>query len=137
MQGGEPERATVGSPGAHGFTLIELLVVMAIVSALLSIVAPRYLRKVELAKEAALRENLSALRVGLDQFYSDHGRYPERLDELIVRRYLRNLPLDPVTDRRDSWVSSMREESDGKKVVQDVHSGAAGNGSDGTPFKSW
>ncbi|MCY1366274.1 type II secretion system protein G [compost metagenome] len=120
-----------------GFTLIELLVVMAIVSALLSIVVPRYMHKVDVAKEAALKENLNALRVALDQYNGDKGTYPEKLTDLVGQRYLRALPLDPVTERRDSWIVSIREEEGGKKVIHDVRSGAVGNGIDGTPFKSW
>jgi len=120
-----------------GFTLIELLVVMAIVSALLSIVVPRYMHKVDVAKEAAMKENLNALRVALDQYNSDKGAYPEKLSDLVSQRYLRALPLDPVTERRDSWIVSIREEEGGKKVIHDVRSGAVGNGLDGTPFKSW
>lgn len=122
---------------SRGFTLIELLVVMAIVSALLSIVVPRYMHKVDVAKEAALKENLVALRIALDQYNSDKGVYPEKLTDLVVQRYLRTLPLDPLTERRDSWVASVREEEEGKKVVHDVHSGAAGNALDGTAFKAW
>jgi type II secretion system protein G len=121
----------------RGFTLIELLVVMAIVSTLLSIVVPRYMHKVDVAKEAALKENLGALRIALDQYYSDKGVYPEKLADLMAQHYLRGMPLDPVTDQRDSWVPSIREEEGGKKVVHDVHSGATGNALDGTPFKSW
>ncbi|MDQ0612269.1 general secretion pathway protein G [Variovorax sp. W1I1] len=121
----------------RGFTLIELLVVMAIVSALLSIVVPRYIHKVDVAKEAALKENLVGLRIALDQYYSDKGVYPEKLTDLVAQRYLRLLPMDPVTERRDSWIASVREEEGGKKVVHDVHSGAAGNALDGTAYKSW
>ncbi|MDR6538464.1 type II secretion system protein [Variovorax soli] len=122
---------------ARAFTLIELLVVMAIVSALLTIAVPRYLRQADRAKEAALRENLGAMRLALDQFYSDRGSYPERLDELVAQRYLRAMPLDPVTERRDSWVPLLRDEEGGRKVIHDVHSGAPGNAADGTPFRAW
>lgn len=121
----------------RGFTLIELLVVMAIVSVLLSIVMPRYMHKLDVAKEAALKENLVTLRTALDQHYGDKGVYPEKLQDLVNRRYLRALPIDPVTERRDSWVASIRDEEGGKKVVHDVHSGAVGNAIDGTSFKSW
>ncbi len=121
----------------RGFTLIELLVVMAIVSALLSIVAPRYMKQADRAKEVALKENLNGLRSALDHYYADRGAYPERLGELVEKRYLRVIPLDPVTDRRDTWIPATREEDEGKKVIQDVHSGAPGNGSDGTAFKTW
>lgn len=122
---------------SKGFTLIELLVVMAIVAALLTIVTPRYMRQAERAKEAALRENLGAMRIALDQFYGDRGSYPERLADLVALRYLRAVPLDPVTERRDSWVLELREEEGGRKVIHDVRSGAPGNATDGTPFKFW
>ncbi|VTU40514.1 PilD-dependent protein PddA [Variovorax sp. PBS-H4] len=122
---------------SKGFTLIELLVVMVIVSALLTIVAPRYMRQADRAKEAALRENLEAMRIALDQFYGDRGSYPERLADLVTLRYLRALPLDPVTERRDSWILQLRDEEGGRKVIHDIHSGATGNATDGTPFKSW
>ncbi len=120
-----------------GFTLIELLVVMAIVSVLLSIVTPRYMRQADRAKEAALMENLNGLRNALDLYYSDQGVYPETLDDLTVRKYLRQLPVDPFTERRDTWVPALREGENGKQSIEDVQSGAPGNAMNGTPFVSW
>ncbi len=120
-----------------GFTLIELLVVLAIVSVLLSIVTPRYMRQADRAKEAALMENLNGLRHALDLYYSDQGVYPETLDDLVVRKYLRQLPVDPFTERRDTWVPALREGENGKQSIKDVQSGAPGNAMNGTPFVSW
>lgn len=120
----------------HGFTLIELLVVLAIIATLLSIVAPRYVHQTDRAKEAALRENLSVLRRALDDYYSDTGRYPETLSQLPQHHYLRVLPLDPVTNRSDSWVPLLGAGEDDKTIV-DVKSGAQGKASDGTEYRSW
>lgn len=120
----------------RGFTLIELLVVLAIVATLLSIVAPRYVQQTDRAKEAALKENLSVLRRALDEFYSDSGKYPEKLSVLTERRYLRALPLDPVTNRSDSWVPVPGTDDDDKTIV-DVKSGAQGKALDGTEYSSW
>jgi general secretion pathway protein G len=120
----------------RGFTLIELLVVLAIVATLLSIVAPRYVHQTDRAKEAALKENLSVLRRALDEFYSDSGKYPEKLSVLTERRYLRALPLDPVTNRSDSWVPVPGTDDDDKTIV-DVKSGAQGKALDGTEYSSW
>src|SRR4051812_37231851 len=89
---------------AKGFTLIEMLVVMATLGLLLAIVAPRYGQHVDRAKETVLRQNLRGLRDVLDKFYGDRGRYPAELPELVREGYLRELPLDPVTQRSDSWV---------------------------------
>jgi type II secretion system protein G len=120
----------------RGFTLIELLVVLAIVATLLSIVAPRYVHQTDRAKEAALKANLAVLRRALDEYYSDTGRYPEKLAALTERHYLRALPLDPVTNRNDSWVPIPGMDDDNKSVV-DVKSGARGKALDGTEYDAW
>jgi general secretion pathway protein G len=120
----------------RGFTLIELLVVLAIVATLLSIVAPRYVHQTDRAKEAALKANLSVLRRALDEYYSDTGKYPENLAALSERHYLRALPLDPLTNRADSWVPVLGADEDDKTIV-DVKSGAQGKALDGTEYKSW
>ncbi|MFL9984051.1 type II secretion system protein [Paraburkholderia sediminicola] len=120
----------------RGFTLIELLVVLAIVATLLSIVAPRYVHQTDRAKEAALKANLLVLRRALDEHYSDTGKYPENLSALTERHYLRALPVDPVTNRSDSWVPVSGPDEDDKTVV-DVKSGARGKALDGTEYDSW
>lgn len=116
--------------------MIELLVVLAVVAMLLSLVAPRYIRQADKAKEAVLHENLSALRLALDQYYGDKGQYPEQLDDLVKSRYLRKLPRDPVTGQENSW-QAVTLDQDGHKVVYDVKSGATGNGMDGSAYSSW
>lgn len=119
-----------------GFTLIELLVVMAILGALLAIAAPRYFESVERAKEATLRTNLRMLREAIDKHRADTGRSPANLDDLVSRRYLRAVPVDPITDRADSW--SIEHTPDGNDPgIHDVRSGATGTGSDGSPYAAW
>ncbi|MET3228360.1 UNVERIFIED_ORG: type II secretion system protein G [Burkholderia sp. 1263] len=120
----------------RGFTLIELLVVLAIVATLLSIVAPRYVHQTDRAKEAALKANLAVLRRALDEYYSDTGKYPEKLSALTERHYLRALPLDPVSNRSDSWVPVPGADEDDKTIV-DVKSGARGHALDGTEYNAW
>ena len=119
-----------------GFTLIELLVVLAIVATLLSIVAPRFLDQTDKAKEAALKENLNSLRIAIDRYYADQGQYPEQLSLLVTKRYLRKIPVDPITNRPDSWQLDMLDE-EGKKVIYDIHSGATGQSHDGSDYGSW
>jgi general secretion pathway protein G len=120
---------------AAGFTLIELLVVLAVLAVLVSIVVPRYLDRVDTAREEVLRHNLVGLRASIDQFYRDKGRYPSALQDLVTFRYLRQVPLDPITQRADSWVLVPPRE--GAPEVFDVKSGAAGKASDGTAYASW
>jgi type II secretion system protein G len=94
--------------GKRGFTLIELLVVLAIVGALVGLAVPRYLHRVDLAKETVLRSDLAAMRDAVDKFFGDTGRYPTNLEELVARRYLRKIPPDPITERAIAGSSSHR-----------------------------
>lgn len=121
--------------GSPGFTLIELLVALAVIALLLSIVAPRYFGSVSKAEETVLKENLHLMRDALDKFYSDSGRYPDALDELVAKRYLRGIPDDPVTGSSATWV--VLPPAGAKNGVYDVKSGAKGAGRDGRPYEQW
>ena len=120
-----------------GFTLIELLVVMAIIALLMSIVVPRYFHSVNRSKEAVLRENLRTTREAVDRFYGDLGRYPDSLQELVDKRYLRSLPVDPLTDSAETWEIVPPPEGAGKGAVYDLKSSAPGRAPDGTPYAEW
>jgi general secretion pathway protein G len=129
-------RAMTSRSRLRAFTLIELLVVLAIVATLLSIVAPRYIHQTDRAKEAALKANLVVLRRALDEYYSDTGRYPDKLTALTEHRYLRALPVDPITNLANSWVPIEGTDEDEKTIV-DVKSGAKGKALDGSEYSSW
>lgn len=120
----------------NGFTLIELLVAMTIIALLLSIVAPRYFRSVTKAEEAVLKEDLTLMRDVLDKYHADTGKYPDTLDDLINKKYLRKIPVDPVTQSPSSWIL-IPPASTEKGVVFDIKSGAPGNAIDGTAYGDW
>lgn len=119
-----------------GFTLIELLVVLAIIGTLLALAAPRYIGSVEKAREAALRENLATMRDVIDKFYGDTGKYPASLNDLVAQRYLRKIPVDPMTESNQSWIS-LAPEDGAQGGVFDVRSGSQGRARDGTFYKDW
>ncbi|MEJ2175989.1 MAG: prepilin-type N-terminal cleavage/methylation domain-containing protein [bacterium] len=120
----------------QGFTLIELLVVMAIIATLLMLAVPRYFASEERAKEAVLKENLYQMRDAIGKYYADKGKYPESLDALAGEKYLRALPLDPITDSSATWVLVPPEDPQ-QSGVYDVKSGAEGQASDGTLYGDW
>jgi general secretion pathway protein G len=117
----------------RGFTLIELLVVMAVVALLLTIALPRYFQSIDVSKETVLVENLRVARDAIDKFYSDTGRYPESLEELVEKKYLRSVPYDPILESAERWVIAAPP-SDLKGSVYDLRSGAPGAARNGKPF---
>lgn len=116
-----------------GFTLIELLVVLAIMGLLLGLALPRYFHVIDSSKETVLAENLRITRDAIDKFYGDTGRYPDTLDELVEKRYLRAVPYDPVAESATAWIIDPPQEGFAGNVY-DLHSGAEGSGRDGRPF---
>ena len=122
--------------GKGGFTLIELLVVLGIVALLLTLAGPRYFQHVQTAKETVLRENLQTLRRVIDAYYEDLGRYPDSIDEMVEKQYLRAVPQDPITDSTTTWTTVPAP--DGYEgSVYDVRSGAPGSARDGTYYSEW
>lgn len=119
----------------RGFTLIELLVVMAIIALLLTIVSPRYFTSVDRAREAVLKQNLSILRDAIDKYHADTGRYPDSLNQLVEDRYIRAVPVDPITEE-DVWAElpPPDPEMDG---VFDVHTTSDKQALDGTFYEKW
>jgi len=126
----------MGKHGNRGFTIIELLVVMAIIATLLTLVSPRYFKSLEHSNETSLRHDLSIMREAIGHFNSDLNRYPQNINELVERRYLRAIPVDPITGSSETWIA-LPPPDPGQFGMYDVISGAEGLASDGTPYQSW
>ena len=121
---------------ARGFTLIELLVVLGIIALMLSLAVPRFFPSIDKARETILADNLRNTRATIDQFYADTGRYPDTLEELVEKKYLRALPHDPVTESSASWI--LVAPPDGARGnVYGIQSGAPGNDRGGKPYADW
>lgn len=118
----------------RGFTLIELLVVMTVIALLLTLATPRYFQSVDRSREAVLRENLNAVRDAIDKFHADRGRYPESLPDLVTKRYLRSVPVDPIAESDSTWIIVPPPQGVGDGAVYDVRSGAQGNTLDGKAY---
>jgi general secretion pathway protein G len=120
----------------RGFTLVELMVVMAIIALLLALAMPRYFKHLETARETILKQDLAVMRDAVDKYHGDRGRYPDSLEELVSARYLRTLPVDPITERPDTW-QVVAPSSGEAGAVYDIKSGAPGNARDGSPYADW
>jgi general secretion pathway protein G len=121
---------------ARAFTLIELLVVLGIVALLLTLAVPRFFPSIDSTKDTILAENLRNTRAVIDQFHADTGRYPESLEQLVEKKYLRQLPMDPILDSREGWIIEPPPEG-AQGAVGDVRSGAPGNDRRGRPYAEW
>lgn len=107
----------------RGFTLIELTIVLALIALLLTIAVPRYFHALDNGKAAVQRQNLAVMRDAIDKFYGDIGRYPDQLDDLVTKRYLRAIPVDPMTDKPNWTVIEPEDTTLGR--VYDVVSATA------------
>ncbi len=112
------------------------MVVLAVMAVLMSFAAPRYMVHVDRSREVVLRQNLRAIRDAIDQYHADRGAYPPALQSLVIARYLRDVPVDPVTDRTDTWLIQPHPSATDSSVFN-VRSGAKGLSSDGSTFASW
>jgi len=111
-------RTRRGGPRRGGFTLIEMLVVMMLIGLLLSIAAPRYFATLENSRINVQRQNLSTIRDAIDKFFADQGKYPDTLDDLVAKRYLRTVPIDPLTESAAWQVVAPQDPTQG--AVYDV-----------------
>lgn len=120
----------------RGFTLIELLIVMAILALLLSVAIPRYFGQMDKAKESVLRQDLAVMRDAIDKHFADTGRYPASLDEMVASNYMRKVPIDPITERADTWIIVPPVKKELGNVF-DVKSGAMVRSRDGGEYGTW
>jgi general secretion pathway protein G len=131
-----PIRGRSPNSSSSGFTLIELLVVFTIIALLLTLAVPRYFGSIDKSKEAVLRENLNQMRDAISRYYADKGKYPESLEALAADKYLRQVPLDPITESEKTWVVIAPTDPQ-KGGVYDVKSGAPGKTKDGRDFSEF
>ena len=127
--------------GAGGFTLVELMIVMAIIMILATIAIPIYVRTLQRAKEATLREDLHTMRTAIDSYTIDKEKAPDTLDDLVQAGYLKSIPVDPITSSNQTWITGMSDTMTDVNETQggmdDVHSGSQALASDGTTYNTW
>lgn len=139
----------VNAKRQQGFTLLELIIVVAIIGILATIAMPALKDMPRRANESVLKTNLRTIRDLIDQYYGDQGHYPESLDVLVDKGYVRQVPYDPLTKSSTSWTLVFEEPDplaepaetdvpeDAEPGIIDVHSGSPLIALDGTPYAEW
>ncbi len=143
-----------------GLTLVELIVTVAILAILASAAVPVARFQVKREKERELRYDLWEMRSAIDAYKdaADRGAFQVKVDsmgyppdlETLVNgvevqtkkvRFLRKIPVDPMTGNADWGLRSNQDEPDsdswGGQNVFDVYSKSDGTALDGTKYKDW
>ncbi|MGB7266578.1 MAG: type II secretion system protein [Terracidiphilus sp.] len=144
----------------RGLTLVELIVTVSILTILASAALPVARFQVKRQKERELRYDLWMMRDAIDKYKdaADKGAFQTKLDsqnyppdlETLVNgvdvqgkklRFLRKIPVDPMTGQADWGLRSMQDDPDsdswGGQSVFDVYSKSLGTGLDGTKYSTW
>ena len=74
------------------------------------------------------------MRDAIDKHHADTGRYPDALEELVSKRYIRALPVDPITESATTWVVVPPPNGTARAASTTCSSGAPGKAGDGTDF---
>jgi general secretion pathway protein G len=134
------KRNRFGRGARAGFTLIELMVVIMIILILVGMAAQRYEKSIQRAREATLKQDLMVMRQSIDNYTLDKQAAPQSLDDLVQSGYLRQIPVDPITQAKD-WVpqydSVVLSPDQSSTGMVEIHSSAAGPSSNGTPYSEW
>ncbi|HVG86403.1 MAG TPA: prepilin-type N-terminal cleavage/methylation domain-containing protein [Vicinamibacterales bacterium] len=129
------------STRARGFTMVELLVVISILVILASMGMAQYRNSVVRAREAVLKEDLFRMRDAIDQYYADKTKYPSSLADLVTDGYLREIPVDPFTNSKETWLPVNAEanvnDTTAQPGIYDVKSGSEEMALDGTRYADW
>jgi general secretion pathway protein G len=124
-----------------GFTLIELMIVITIILILLSMAAGRYEQSIVRAREAALKQDLWVMRRAIQQYTIDKEQPPSSLDDLVSAGYLQDIPVDPITRKKDWQTASENVALSPEQTtygITDVHSSSDQvSPFEKTPYSSW
>ena len=135
----------------RGFTLIEVSIVMVVMSILAMVALPSVKLAVKRRDEMELRRVLRNTREAIDRYWRDKDRvspggidalkYPKSLQVLVDEKYLRVIPIDPMSGKREWRIISSTDEPDSEETngdnVWDIKSLSEGVAIDGSKYSEW
>jgi general secretion pathway protein G len=122
-----------------GFTLLELMIVLFVIVILASIAIPQYQKTIQHARETVLKDDLYQMRKMISQYSADKGKLPPTLDALVEAGYIKELPIDPMTDQAD-WEPEMGEDpnlTQGEQGVVNVRSKSTDESLEGKTYNEF
>jgi len=145
------------------FMLIELIAAITILLLLTTIALPLARNEIIRNRETRLHEDLRMMREAIDRYkaYSDQSMIPIKVDsfgyppdlQTLVEgvpvkgtakgkyKFLRKIPIDPMTGNSDWGVRAMQDDLDSKswggQNAFDVYSKSQGTALDGTQYGDW
>lgn len=164
MTSGSKDRR-VGRNARQGMTLVELIVAFTILLVLSSLAVPVARTRVRRMKEHQLIQAEEEIRKAIDKYkdMADSGKlgvqkqdtygYPESLTALVdgvkgsgqaadtKLKFLRRIPLDPMTNSREWGLRSMQDDPKstgwGGQNVFNIYTKSMDKAADGTPYSEW
>jgi len=156
-------RGTPWRGPTSAFTFVAMMASITIILLLTAVALPLARLQIQRAKEVELRRDLRQVREAIDHFkdFADHGMipvkadtfgYPPDLQTLVdgvalkgsataKYKFLRKMPVDPMTDTPDWGMRSMQDDPDsrswGGENVFDVYSKSDATALDGTKYSDW
>src|SRR5262245_22645678 len=126
---------------SSGFTILELMIVMTIIAILVAIAIRMYQSVLVRAKETVLIDNQRVINEAIDQYTADKKKATETLQDVVDAHYFREIPIDPITNSRDTWVPKIDtgvayvDQTD--SGLGNVCSGSSQASLDGTTYNTW
>ena len=135
----------------RGFTLVEISIVIVVMSILAMVALPSIKLTVKRRDEMELKRVLRKTRDAIDRYWKDQDKinsrgldalkYPKDLETLVDKKYLRNIPTDPITGKKEWRFISSTDDKDSKVTngdnVWDLRSTSEELAINGSKYSEW